>query len=118
MLEHLQKDEQKHAFLLFASGHLLALFKCVFYYYAFKLVGTKFVHTRNEELPGKMFLKSKYGGEDEEIIRLQPDEAHKTLGCHISVDMSKKKQLEMVAFFLSKPITRAIISKWLPKLNK
>ena len=27
VLEHLQKDEQKHTFLLFASGHLLALFK-------------------------------------------------------------------------------------------
>lgn len=45
VLDHLRQDEQKHAFLLFASGHLLALFKCIFYLYAFKLVGTRFVHT-------------------------------------------------------------------------
>ena len=29
-LEHLEKDEQKHALLLYASGHLLALYKCIF----------------------------------------------------------------------------------------
>ena len=80
VLEHLKPDEQKHAFLLFASGHLLALFKCIFYYYTFKLVGTKFVHTKIEDLPGKLHLQSKYGGAEEEIRRLQPDEAHKTLG--------------------------------------
>ena len=48
VLEHLRRDEQRHAFLLFAAGHLLALFKCIFYYYSFKLVGTRFVHTSNE----------------------------------------------------------------------
>ena len=82
--------------MLFASGHLLALFKCIFYYYAFKRSGTKWVHTHNEDLAGKLFLQSKYGGEQEEIRRLQPDEAHKTLGCHISVDMSQKKQFDIV----------------------
>ena len=30
-LEHLQEDEQKHAFLLYSTGHLLALYKCMFY---------------------------------------------------------------------------------------
>ena len=107
-LEHLQSDEQIHGFLLFASRHLLALFKCFFYYFAFKLVGTKFVPTRNEELPGKLFLQSKYGGKQEEIRRLQPDEAHKTLGCHISVDMSQEKQLEIV---------RDIILNWTRRIN-
>ena len=58
--------------------------------------GTKWVHTRNEDLPGKPFLQSKYDGDEEEIRRLQPNEAHKTLGCHISVDMSQKKQFEIV----------------------
>ena len=79
-----------------------------FYYFAFKLVGTKFVYTRNEELPGKLFLQSKYGGKQEEIRRLQPDEAHKTLGCHISVDMSQEKQLEIV---------RDIILNWTRRIN-
>ena len=96
VLEHLRKDEQKHAFLLFASGHLLALFKCIFYFYTFKLVGTRFVYIRNEELPGTLNLQLKYNGEFERIKRLQPDEAHKTLGCHISVDMSQKQQFKIV----------------------
>ena len=30
VLEHLRRDEQRHSFLLFAAGHLLALFKCIF----------------------------------------------------------------------------------------
>ena len=55
-----------------------------------------------------MFLKSKYGGDDEEILRLQLDEAHKTLGCHISVDMSQEKQLEIV---------RDIITTWTQKIQ-
>ena len=78
-LKHLRRDEQRHAFLLFAAGHLLALFKCIFYYYSFKLVGTRFVHTRNEDLPGELLLQSKYDGEYEKIKRLQPDGSHKKL---------------------------------------
>ena len=57
VLEHLRRDEQHHSFLLFAAGHLLALFKCIFYYYSFKLFGTRFVHTTNEELPGDLYLQ-------------------------------------------------------------
>ena len=93
---------------MFASGHLLALFKCIFYYYTFKLVGTKFVHTRNEELPGTLKLQPKYNGAFEEIKRLQPDEAHKTLGCHISVDMSQTKQFEVI---------KDIIQTWIGKIK-
>lgn len=89
VLDDLKQDEQKHSFLLFAAGHLLALFKSIFYNYTFKQVGTKFVHIQNEDLPGKLYLQSKYLGEMEEIKILRPDEAHKTLGCHISVDMSQ-----------------------------
>ena len=96
LLEHLRKDERKHAFLLFAAGHLLALFKCIFYMYSFKRVGTRFVRTRNEEMPGELMLQSKYDGDFESIKRLQPNESHKTLGCHISVDMSQEKQYSVI----------------------
>ena len=108
MLENLRRDEQKHAFLLFASGHLIALFKCIFYYYIFKLVGTKFVHTRNDELPGELELQSKYDDEYENIKRLEPDEAHKTSGCHISVDISQEKQFEII---------RDMVTTWRNKIR-
>ena len=65
VLEHLRRDEQRYSFLLFAAGYLLALFKCIFYYYSFKLVGTRFVHTTNADLSGNLYLQSKYGGEFE-----------------------------------------------------
>ena len=107
-MEHLRCDEQRHAFLLYAAGHLLALFKCIYYFYSFKLVGTRFVHTRNEDLPGDLLLQSKYGGSHEKIRRLQPDESHKTLGCHISVSMSQKKQFEVI---------RDAIKSWTEKIQ-
>ena len=108
LLEHIQKDEQKHAFLLFAAGHLLALFKCVFYMYKFKRVGTKFKHTKNEEMPGILQLQSKYDGEVEEIKRLQPNEAHKTLGCYISADMSQEKQYDVI---------KLAMEEWIQKIR-
>jgi len=49
-LEHLQVDEQKHADLLFSTGHLLALYKCLFYYFTFCIKGTKFVHMQYPNL--------------------------------------------------------------------
>ena len=44
-LDHLQEDEQRHAFLLFSTGHLLALYKCLDYFYHFILKGTKLFRT-------------------------------------------------------------------------
>ena len=90
-LKALQQDEQKHALLLSATGHMLALYKCLFYFYFFKITGTRFVHTSIEESPGDLFIKPKYNGFTERIRRLEPSEAHKTLGCHIAIDMNQKK---------------------------
>ena len=102
-LEHLEKDEQKHALLLYASGHLLALYKCIFYYYEFKLKGTRFVHTSIEETPGEMNLKPKFDGFTESIRRLEPDDAHQTLGIFIAITNNQTKQFEEL---------KKIISEW------
>ena len=61
-LEHPQDDEQKHADLLFSTGHLLVLYKCLFYFYTFCIRGTKFVHSTINESPGELYLRPKYGG--------------------------------------------------------
>ena len=96
LLKNLRRDEQKHAFLLFAAGHFLALFKCIFYVYQFKRVETKFVHTSNTDLPGDLHLKSKYDGKYETVRRLEPYEVHKTLRRYISVNMNQEEQLEII----------------------
>ena len=107
-MDHLQKDEQKHAYLLYASGHLLALYKCIFYYYQFKLKGTKFVHTNQEECPGKLHLRPKFGGHAQEIRRLGPDDAHETLGCFISISNDQTKQFNLM---------KKIIKEWVRKIQ-
>lgn len=61
-LQHLEIDEQKHALLLYASGHLLTLYKCIFYFYEFKLKGTRFVQTSFAETPGEMNFIPKFDG--------------------------------------------------------
>ena len=66
------------------------------------------MHTRNEDLPGELLLQSKYDGEYEKIKRLQPDESHKTLSCYISVNMSQKKQFEVI---------RDVIKSWTDKIQ-
>ena len=92
VLHHLQKDEQKHAFLLSAAGHILALYKCLFYLSVFKLSGTKFVHKLVSESPGEVHIRPKHDVFAERIKRLEPNEAHKTLGYHLAIDMNKKNQ--------------------------
>lgn len=107
-LEHLQDDEQKHAYLLFSTGHLLALYKCLFYFYTFCIKGTKFVHTTIQESPGDLFLRPRYGGHLEKIKRYEPNRAHKTLGCHPAVDGSQDDQFK---------ILRQYIKTWVRKIQ-
>ena len=116
-IEHLQEDEQKHAFLLYSTGHMLALYKCLFYFYKFCIKGTKFVHTKNSDCPGELHIRPKYGGHLEKIRRLEPDEAHKTLGCHPAVSGSQKDQFKVLQKYI-KQWVRKIQSAPLSKEDK
>ena len=107
-LEHLRKDEQKHALLLYATGHMLALYKCLFYYFMLKISGTRFVHTTIDETPGELEIKPKHEGFMQRIRRLDPSVAHKTLGCHIAIDMNQTKQLEILT---------SMIKRWVAKIQ-
>ena len=82
------------------SGHFLALYKCLFYYYTFRLKGTKFVHTTIEQLPGDLHIRAKYGGPIEKIKRLQPSEGHKTLGYHPAIDGSQDTQFKILKKYI------------------
>ena len=116
-LEYLSDDEQKHAYLLYSTGHLLALYNCLFHYYFFVIKSTKFVHSTIAESPGELLLHPKYGGHEESIKRLKPHEAHKTLGCRPAVNGSQECQFKMIKSYIKK-WTRKIQSAPLSKADK
>ena len=51
VLLQLQKDQQKNAYLLFATGHKLALDKCHYYWVSFVREGVCHGHKLIHELP-------------------------------------------------------------------
>ena len=91
-LLQLKEDQQKHAYLLYSSGHKLALDKCAFYWIRFVRDGVKQRHQMNHELPGQLTLKEGYNMEEKQIKRLQPFQCHRTLGQYVSVTGNQKRQ--------------------------
>ena len=96
VLQQLQKDQQYHAFLLYATGHKLALDKCHFYWVSFERDGVRHRHKLNEESPGTLGIKAGYDEDNQLLARYQPFQTHKTLGCHISVTNNQKGQLRKI----------------------
>ena len=96
ILQQLQKDEQKHAFLLYAAGHRLALQKCCYYLSSYKRAGTKHRHALIHEYPGELKLQEVFGGEFKTVRRLQPFEAHRTLGNYIAINGRQDAQLRFL----------------------
>ena len=96
-LQQLILDQQKHAFLLFASGHKLALDKCMYYWIDFIRDGDKYRHKFIEEMDGDMYLQEGYQYSRQKIKRLQPFASHRTLGSYISVNGNQEKQKKVLA---------------------
>ena len=96
ILKQLEHDQQKHAYVLFAMGHKLALDKCSFYLVEF--IRDKLEHRIKyiQELPGELKLREGYDMELKTIKRLQPFTAHRTLGMWVAVDGNNRKQLEVL----------------------
>ena len=92
----LQRDQQKHAYLLFATGHKLALDKCHYYWVSFIREGTRHRHKLIHEMPGDLKIKPGYNMDEVIIRRNQPFQSHKTLGCQIAVDMNQKGQIRIM----------------------
>ena len=108
ILQQLQKDEQKHAFLLYAAGHRLALQKCCYYLSSYKREGTKHRHALIHEYPGELKLQEIFGGTLKTVRRLQPFEAHRTLGNYITINGRQDAQLR----FLQKQV-----NNWVNRIN-
>ena len=114
LLQQLQKDEQKHAFLLFAAGHRLALQKCCYYLSSYKREGTKHRHALNHEYPGELRLREVFGGPLKTVRRLQPFEAHRTLGNYIVINGRQDAQVR----FLTKQVQGWVNKIKLSSLSK
>ena len=96
VLQHLALTEQKHAHVLFAAGHKLALDKCSFYLVDFKRSGSKYSYKRINDLPGTLMLNETFQNDPVLVPRLQPNQAHKTLGHHLAVDGNNKKHFTVM----------------------
>ena len=114
VLEQLQKDEQKHALLLFAAGHRLALQKCCYYLSGYKREGTKHRHALIHELPGELKLREVFGGELKTVRRLQPFQAHRTLGNYLAINGRQDAQMR----FLTKQVENWVRRIKLSSLSK
>ena len=96
ILKQLEHDQQKHAYVLFAMGHKLALDKCSFYLVEFIRDKLEYRIKYIQELPGELKLREGYDMELKTIKRLQPFTAHRTLGMWVAVDGNNRKQLEVL----------------------
>ena len=96
VLRQLEKDQQKHAYLLFAAGHKLALDKCFYSLVKFLRQGLGHRHCLIHEAPGEITLKEGYNMESKVIKRLEPFQCYRTLGHHISVSGNQKRQIAVL----------------------
>ena len=96
VLMQLKNDEQLHAFLLFAAGHRLALHKCSFYLVSYERKGLGYRFLSAEELEGQLHLREGFNEQEKKVPRLEPWQAHKTLGHFLSVSGNTDKQVETI----------------------
>ena len=92
IFQQLQFIEQLHSDILFSMGHKLAIDKCSFY--AADYCRGKFKHDFKliHEIPGSISIREAHTSEPIAVKRLQPFQAHKTLGCHIALNFNKNMQ--------------------------
>ena len=100
--EQIQRDEQLHAFYLYSAGHLLAVDKCQWYNIDFKRNGINHHMIKNEELDGSVKIKPTFTSDPVEIKRLQPSQAHRTLGHFLAPDGNHNKQKQVIQDMIDK----------------
>lgn len=92
IFEQLQCLEQLHSDVLFSMGHKLAIDKCSFYAADFNRGKYKHEFKLIHELPGSLHVRETHTSNPIPVKRLQPFQAHKTLGCHIALNFNQKMQ--------------------------
>ena len=101
LLQQLQHDEQFHAHVLFSLGHKLAIDKCKFYIATFQRDSIRHRHKRISEEPGVMSIQETFESEPVPVRRLEPFQAHESLGCDLTIDGNQAPQLLKVTNTIS-----------------
>ena len=92
IFDQLNFIEQLHSDILFSLGHKLAIDKCSFYAADYIRGKLKHEHKLIHELPGTIHIRETHTSNRINVKRLQPFQAHKTLGCHIALNYNQGKQ--------------------------
>ena len=92
LLQHAQKNDQKHSLYLHVSGGKNAIEKCLWYYLAFRFHRGKAIMKKISELEGELRTKSSFQTTPELVPRYEVDKSHKTLGCWVCPSMCQKRQ--------------------------
>ena len=92
IFDQLNFIEQLHSDILFSLGHKLAIDKCSFYAADYHRGKLKHDYKLIHELPGCVHIRETHTSAPINVKRLQPFQAHKTLGCQISLNVNQGKQ--------------------------
>ena len=117
IFEQLQDIEQLHSDVLFSLGHKLAIDKCSFYAADYIRGKIQHEHKLIHELPGTVHIREGHTSHPTNVKRLQPFQAHKTLGCHIALDSNQKRQFIVLNDKL-KTWNSKIVSSFLNKKDR
>jgi hypothetical protein len=82
--------------LLAATGGAIEPSKSFIYILDFKWTGKKWTYKNKTESPCALKIRSPHTGENEELTRLEPNEARKTLGIMIAMDGNQKAEVEFL----------------------
>ena len=96
IFEQLQFIEQLHSGILFSLGYKLAIDKCSFYTADFQRGKIKHEWKLIHELPGSVHIREGHHTQPIGVKRLQPFEAHKTLGCQIALNGNQRRQFAVL----------------------
>ena len=108
IFEQAQHDEQAHAHTLNAMGHLMENAKSTYYIMHHVrdhiLPSCGLIH----ELTGDIYIQETFESEPVRMRRLQPFQAHKTLGYFLTINGQSKRQ------FL---VFKTMIKEWAAKVS-
>ena len=92
IFQQAQHDEQVHAHTLNSMGHRIENAKSG--YYILHLVRDKILPSCGliHELEGQITIQEAFGSQPVLMKRLQPFQAHRTLGCHVAINGQSRRQ--------------------------
>ena len=96
LFDQLNFIEQLHSDILFSLGHKLAIDKCSFYAADYVRGKLKHEHKLIHELPGCINIRETHDSSPISVKRLQPFQAHKTLGCNIALNYNQGMQFRVL----------------------